>query len=148
MILDQFSQFQSGAVGVDVPEYLQFRMGGANSIRGYDLDSLGQTLYGKNQFIATAEYSFQLRPIREYKILNMSFSLGLAAAVFVDNGIAWNQGSDFNATRNSVGAGFGLRLLVPGMQMFRFDFAKGEGGGLLFAFGTGSKFDAQTHRIR
>jgi outer membrane protein insertion porin family len=143
-----FAQFQSGVVGVNVPDYLQFRMGGANSIRGYDLDSLGQTLYGKNQFIVTTEYSFQLRPIRQYAIFKWTFSLGLSAAVFADNGIAWSQGSDFNTSRNRIGGGAGLRVLVPGMGMIRFDFAQGEGGGFAFNFATGFKFDAQTKRVR
>jgi outer membrane protein assembly factor BamA len=39
----------SGDVGVDIPVYMQFNLGGANSVRGWDLGSRE----GKNQFINT-----------------------------------------------------------------------------------------------
>ena len=34
--------YQEGQIGHDIPGYMQFRMGGANSIRGYDIDVLGK----------------------------------------------------------------------------------------------------------
>jgi outer membrane protein assembly factor BamA len=139
---------QSGEVGVDIPEYLQYRMGGANSIRGYDPVELGSTLYGKNQYIVTLEYGVPLRRIREYRILSWTFSLGLDAALFLDHGGAWNEPHELSLERSRTGAGVGLRLLVPGMEQFRFDFAWGEGGSFQFHFASGTKLAAQRNRLR
>ena len=45
------ASFQTGEVGDTLPEYLQFALGGANTVRGWSLGSRT----GRNQFIGTAE---------------------------------------------------------------------------------------------
>ena len=139
---------QSGTVGQDIPGYLQYHLGGANSIRGYDPIELGTQLYGKNQYIFTFEYGFPVRPIREYRLFKWTISLGLDVAAFLDHGLAWNEAEEISLKRSRTGIGAGFRLLVPGMEQFRFDFGVGEGGELQFHFASGAKMPAQRNRIR
>ena len=47
-----------GEVGVNLPEYLQFALGGGNSVRGWDLGSRR----GRNQFIGSIEYTYVAQP--------------------------------------------------------------------------------------
>jgi outer membrane protein insertion porin family len=139
---------QSGAVGVDIPSYLQYFMGGANSIRGYDFEQLGQSLYGKNQMIVTLEYQYLLLPIRAIPILRWTFAAGCEIAAFTDTGIAWSDEADFNIDRLKTGFGLGLRLLIPGTDVMRFDIALGEDGDVYFHFGVWPKLVAQRQRVR
>lgn len=139
---------QSGTVGEDIPVYLQYHLGGANSVRGYDPIELGQELYGKNQYLFTLEYGFPVRPIREYHVLKWTFSLGLDVAAFLDHGQAWDDWGAIALENSRTGLGAGIRLLVPGMEQFRFDLAWGEGGELQFHFASGTKMAAQRNRIR
>jgi outer membrane protein assembly factor BamA len=138
---------QSGTLGVDVPTYLDYYMGGANSIRGYDPEQLGEVLFGKNQLISTVEYRYALVPLRSFRIIKWSFSLGVQGAGFVDLGTAWSDQSQLTGDRFRVGWGFGLRLIVPNNEMIRFDLGFSESG-VHFHFGTWSKFTAQRFRIR
>ena len=55
-MLSGLVSLQSGELGTDVPGYLNYFMGGANSIRGYGVTDLGEELSGKNQMLGTAEY--------------------------------------------------------------------------------------------
>jgi len=59
------TSLQSGTVGEDVPKYLQYRLGDANSIRGQDFH-FGKTLYGKNQLITTVEYQISVVRLKPY----------------------------------------------------------------------------------
>lgn len=138
---------QSGTLGVDVPVYLDYYMGGANTIRGYDVEELGRMLFGKNQLISTVEYRYALVPLRSFRIIKWSFSLGIQGAGFVDLGTAWSEQSELTGGRFRVGYGFGVRLIVPNNEMVRFDFGFSESGAH-FHFGTWSKFTAQRLRIR
>ena len=54
--LTSLATLQTGTVGVDIPIYSDFHIGGTNTIRGYELDSRS----GKNQLINTAEYRYML----------------------------------------------------------------------------------------
>lgn len=139
---------RTGEVGRTVPSYMQFYMGGANTIRGYDLFELGPTLFGKNQTIVTVEYQYALVEPREVQILFLPLRFGIQLAGFADWGIAWSEGADFNTDRGKLGVGAGVRLLVPGTEMLRFDFAHGEDGKIRFAFGADIKLDAQKNRLR
>jgi len=113
----------SGEVDVDIPEYMQFVLGGANTVRGWDLGSR----IGKNQFINTVEYWHMLKPLRRYEFWFLKQAIGLQGAVVVDVGTAWNNNDEFH--RNWIGgAGVGLRLIIPSITMVRFDVAVGEGG--------------------
>jgi outer membrane protein assembly factor BamA len=148
LLVSSLTSLQSGTVGVDLPEYLIYRMGGANSIRGYSIEDLGVTLYGKNQLIGTLEYSLNLMRLQRWDFWKFALSLGLDFAVLADAGIAWSEPQDLALRRARAGLGAGLRLLVPGSEMVRFDVGWSPEGGFHFHFASGSKPVAQRQRIR
>ncbi len=136
----------SGAVGDDLAAWQDFSIGGTNSVRGWELDSRR----GKNQFINTAEYRITLV---EPKVLSpiggLSLDVGLQLAFFGDVAVAWNTSDEFKKQNAIGGYGVGLRLLVPFVNMFRFDFAKGEAGSSFKVhIGSFAKPVAQRFRVR
>jgi outer membrane protein insertion porin family len=148
VMLSGLASLQSGTVDEDVPVYLLYRMGGANSIRGYEIEDLGVRLYGKNQLIGTAEYSLTLLPLRRFDIWKFALRLGLEAALFTDAGIAWSEPGELAMNRVKGGMGAGLRLLVPGTEMVRLDVGWSPEGGFHFHFASGTKPVAQRQRLR
>ena len=139
---------QSGTVGVDIPEYMQYNLGGANSIRGYTADGLGMKLFGKNQLIFTMEQRFDIIPLTEVKVFSWSLNAGLQGALFLDSGIAWSTPEEFTWERETTGVGVGLRVLFPWVNMIRLDVGFNKDWESTFNLGFGSKFDAQRNRIR
>lgn len=148
LLLSGLATVQSGTVGEDVPVYLTYHLGGANSIRGYQLETLGPTLHGKNQLLATAEYNLTVVDVARRDYWKWSYSLGMQLAVFADAGIAWNEPEEFEWTRFHGGGGAGLRLLVPGAEQVRLDLGWSRQGGLHFHFANGTKPAAQRQRLR
>jgi len=148
LMLSGLLSLQSGEVGVDTPEYLQYRLGGANTIRGYHVERLGRVLYGLNQLLGTAEYSFRVVPLRRFDIWKLSFRLGLEIALFGDVGVAWTESRDLNATRARAGGGTGLRILIPGNEMVRMDFGWSPQGGFRVHLAGGTKPERQRDRLR
>jgi outer membrane protein assembly factor BamA len=138
-----FAVFQSGEVGTDLPEYLQFGLGGTNSVRGWSLGSR----VGKNQAIGTVEYTYALVPVRSFTVFGVNLYGGVQAAAFSDVGLAWNDHA--SASDAIDGYGVGLRLLFPFVDVMRLDLAFGEpGGGARFSFGINLKADKQRDRVR
>jgi len=148
LVLAGLLTLQSGVVGRDLPEYMDFHLGGSNSIRGHDLEKLGPALFGKNQWLGTLEYRFLLLPSREYVILGLAGDLGLAGALFVDHGLAWSRRDDLALGRSRTGFGLGLRLLMPAVDMTRFDIGFDEDGSWRVHFAVFSKMAAQRFRLR
>jgi outer membrane protein insertion porin family len=148
VLLSTLLTLQSGTVGVDVPGYLTYYLGGANTIRGYSIEELGPALHGKNQFLATAEYNFNLLPLARRDIFKWAYSLGLQLALFSDLGTAWSESDEFTANRFRAGVGAGVRLLAPGAEQVRFDFGWSEAGGFQFHFASGTKPANQRQRLR
>ena len=74
--------------------------------------------------------------------------MGFQVGVFGDVGTAWSTREEFD--QNWIGGGgVGLRLLLPGSVMFRFDVAGGESGAGLGLFISGrEKAAAQLDRVR
>ncbi|PLW66949.1 autotransporter assembly complex protein TamA [Pseudohalioglobus lutimaris] len=91
------------ALGINfnqVPEYFEFRAGGARSVRGYGFEELfaADTITGgKHLAVASVEYEHE-------------FISNFSAAVFLDAGNAFN---DFDDIDEKLGAGFGLRWRSP-----------------------------------
>jgi translocation and assembly module TamA len=83
-----------------MPEFYEFRGGGARNIRGYGFETLfpedGIT-GGKHQVVASVEYEQRILP-------------DWSAAVFVDGGDAFNDPDDF---QTRIGAGIGVRWRSP-----------------------------------
>ena len=93
----------SSALGINfnqMPEYYEFRAGGARSVRGYAYESLfaSDTITGgKHQIVASIEYEHEIIP-------------DWSAAVFLDGGNAFN---DFDEINEKLGAGIGVRWRSP-----------------------------------
>ena len=83
-----------------MPEFYEFRGGGARNIRGYGFETLfpedGIT-GGRHQIIASVEYEQRILP-------------DWSAALFVDGGDVFNELDDF---QTRVGAGIGVRWRSP-----------------------------------
>jgi translocation and assembly module TamA len=83
-----------------LPEYYEFRAGGARSVRGYEFEELfpkDALTGGKHQAVASIEYEHEIIP-------------DWSAAVFLDGGNAFN---DFDDIDEKFGAGLGLRWRSP-----------------------------------
>lgn len=99
----------------DVPSVLLFRSGGANSVRGYEQDSIG--LPGPNgsvlpnRTLAVASFEYQ-KPISKNFSLALFHDMGSVSHNFTD--INWRHGS-----------GVGVRWFSP-IAPFSFDFAYGH----------------------
>lgn len=139
---------QTGQVDQQIPQYMQYFLGGANSIRGYKLEELGPNLYGQNQMLFNVEMRYLIYPVTAIKVFKWSVGVGLEAAAFGDIGVAWSRPGDFNSQRARNGYGAGVRVLLPGVESIRFDWAYGESGEMVFNFGVNSLFFARKLRIR
>lgn len=148
ILLSGLLSLQQGALGTDIPSYMDYNLGGANSIRGYAVTDLGPEFSGKNQMIGTVEYAVGVVPPRRVDVGPLSLRLGVELALFADGSIAWSEPKEFRLARARAGIGSGLRLLVPGTEMSRFDFGWSPTGGLQFHFGAGTKMQAQRARVR
>jgi len=148
VMVSGLATLQSGEVNTDIPVYMTYHMGGANSIRGYDVLELGKKIYGKNQLIGTAEYSFQLLPLQRWDFWKFAFRVGLDFALFTDVGTAWSDSTELSKNRFRGGAGAGVRLLVPGAEMVRFDVGWSQQGGFHFHIAGSTKPAGQRNRLR
>lgn len=148
LLLSGLMSLQVGEVGVGIPTYLQYRLGGANTIRGYDVEKLGRVLVGRNQLLGTAEYSFRVVPPRRFEIWKFNFRLGLEIALFGDVGSAWNDWPELNTRNTRAGVGTGVRLLIPGSDMVRVDLGWSPEGGLRIHLAGGTKPERQRNRLR
>lgn len=147
LLLSNLTSLQSGVLGADSPVYLDYLMGGSNSIRGHSVDELGKELYGKNQWLVTLEMQQNLVPVREIVVIKWPVTLGLQAALFADGGIAWTESEDLALDRVKTGFGIGFRPLLPAVGMLRLDLAVSDDG-VRFNLATQTKPEAQRQRIR
>jgi outer membrane protein assembly factor BamA len=145
LLLTSLTTLQSGVLGVDIPIYEDFHIGGTNTIRGWPLDAQS----GKNQFINTVEYRFLLREPRPFSVSFFTGYIGLQLAAFGDFGQAWNEADAFGLDEFIDGYGVGLRVLIPFVDEVRLDVAWGNPGeGLTFHFGIYPKAVMQRQRVR
>jgi translocation and assembly module TamA len=97
-----------------IPQSMLFRTGGSTSVRGYDLESLGDDESGA---VLGGRY-FALASIEG----THWFTDRIGAALFVDAGNAWNDLSRFPI---ALGTGVGLRVRSP-IGPLRIDVAYGH----------------------
>lgn len=143
--LFSLATWQTGTVGTTLPAYLQFALGGANTVRGWTLGSRN----ARNQYIATAEYTYVLRDVTPFSVFGANAYVGLQLAAFSDVGLAWNASSDFRLGSAIDGYGVGLRALVPFVDLIRVDVTFGEPGqGATAYFGVSLKATRQRQRVR
>jgi outer membrane protein insertion porin family len=110
----------SAGYGLDgLPDDERFRIGGAETVRGYKYGDLE----GDRMALANAEYRFRI-------------TKGLQGVLFCDAGQAWNADGSFDVSNTRVGYGAGVRIMVPVLGMIRIDYGIGDGGGqAYFSFG-------------
>jgi outer membrane protein insertion porin family len=148
LVLAGLLTLQTGNVGDQVPVYMDYHLGGSNSVRGHSVSDLGARLYGRNQWLGTAEYRFPLLSRHEYEVLGMAANLGLAGAAFVDYGLAWSRDAELDLGRGAVGFGAGVRMLLPAVEMTRLDVGFDLHGAWRIHFAAFSKMTAQRLRLR
>lgn len=101
-----------------LPPHEQYRIGGAETLRGYDYGEF----YGDKMVLLNAEYRFQIIK-------------GLQGVVFADGGATWLRDEPVSLADFSTGAGVGVRIDTP-IGMLRVDYGIGkEGGRAYFSFG-------------
>ena len=72
--LFSLASLQTGEVGNTLPEYLQYALGGGNSVRGWDLGARR----GRNQFIGTFEYTYVACPVSAFTVAGVNLYVGAA----------------------------------------------------------------------
>ena len=132
---------QSGTADV-VPAYMDFSLGGSNTVRGWEFNARR----GKNQFINSLEYRYTALETRAFRVFGVGLYAGVALAAFGDAGTAWNSSDQFS-DGIIAGAGAGLRIFLPFINMIRIDFALGDGNAHAH-FGINEKSVAQRNRVR
>jgi outer membrane protein insertion porin family len=136
---------QTGAVGKDIPVHEILHIGGTNSLRGWEINAR----QGKDQWLNTFEYRYDLVKVRDFSVKGLNFYAGVQLAAFADSGSAWNESSEFS--KNFIGgAGFGIRLIVPYVNLVRLDFGfLGQSGhDVIPHFGVLEKAVYQRRRVR
>lgn len=111
----------SGGSGISaLPDHERFRIGGAETVRGYKYGDLE----GDRMVFGNAEYRFTL-------------TKGLQGVLFCDAGQAWDVGGSFDFANTKVGYGLGVRVTVPVLGTIRVDYgiSKDQGGQAYFSFG-------------
>ncbi|MCA9752574.1 MAG: BamA/TamA family outer membrane protein [Gemmatimonadetes bacterium] len=109
-----------------IPEYRQLSVGGNGTIRGRE----SEVDQGNSIAFASAELRFPILPQVRFSIpvpgvlrRISNVDLRVDGAVFVDTGTAWEDRHDIGATRFHTGAGFGLRIFLPVLELARFELA-------------------------
>jgi outer membrane protein assembly factor BamA len=144
-MMTSLTRLRTGELGQTIPSYLSYNLGGANTIRGWNLDAR----HGKNEMINSVEYLYSLMKPRPLSLKGVNLYLGIRLAAFTDFGIAWADSQDFNSGTWIAGAGVGIRLLIPFLEVIRFDLAYGEpGAGIHSHTGIQWKADRQRPRVR
>lgn len=121
-----------------VPFYRNFALGGGSSIRGQEPG----VVTGKNfargstelriHLIGTHRVGFNL-PLLPPKISRLSnFDFRIDGALFADAGTAWNYSQDLADAPVKWGAGFGLRVFLPFVELVRLELAFDEQGNPTF----------------
>jgi outer membrane protein assembly factor BamA len=144
MALYSMATFTTGEVGVDIPIYMDFHIGGTNSVRGWPLGSRA----GKNQWLSTVEYWYRAFDDARFRFWFVRWRMGLQLGAFGDIGTAWSTSREFGD--NFIGGGgAGVRLTIPVVVLLRLDVAYArEQFGFKLAIGGGEKAQAQRNRVR
>jgi outer membrane protein assembly factor BamA len=125
----------------DVPPYRLISIGGGSTIRGLESGILvGESftrasLELRIRLLKSKRMSFQLPllPKKMGKISNIDFRVD--GVLFSDAGKAWFHEDDFNDFDKAPikgGAGFGLRLFLPFVELLRMELAFDEEGNPTF----------------
>jgi outer membrane protein insertion porin family len=144
--LASYATFQVGDVGTDIPSYQTFFIGGTNSVRGWDTGSRE----GKNELLNTFEYRWDVKEPKAFTLLKkFTAYIGIQVALLADVGLAWDDQDEITSDNIIGGVGAGIRLLIPFINVLRFDVAYGErGASSNLHIGGLEKVEKQRERIR
>ena len=137
------ASFQTGEVGETLPEYLQFALGGANTVRGWSLGSRT----GRNQFIGTADTRSSPGRWRRFRFLDSTRTVDCSSSRLPIPG--WRGTTVPTASRRSLATVPASGSSFPSSISVRIDVAWGEPGqGAAAYFGISLKAARQRQRVR
>ncbi len=122
---------QGGTIFGEFPPYEAFRIGGTNSVRGYDEGRIGS---GKSFAILSAEYRFPI-----FSILNGVFFADYGTDLGTGNQVLGSPAVVRGKPGSGLGYGAGVRIRSP-LGSIRVDYGIAEDGNTQFSFGIGEKF--------
>ncbi len=123
--------FQAGTVIGTLPPYEAFRLGGSNSVRGWDEGRIGS---GRSFALIAAEYRFPV-----FSIVGGVLFAEYATDLGSGNTVPGDPAGIRNKPGSGGGYGLGLRVQSP-LGNIRIDYGLGTNGGSQFSFGLSEKF--------
>ena len=122
---------QGGTVIGDLPPTEAFRLGGRNSVRGYDSGDIGS---GRSYFLASGEYRFPVgRDVGGVIFVDFASDLGTGDSVL------GKPASVRDKPGTGAGVGLGVRVRSP-VGLVRLDVGIGNSGEIKFVLGTKQRF--------
>ena len=122
---------QAGTVIGDLPPTEAFRLGGRNSVRGYDSGDIGS---GRSYFLASGEYRFPLgRDVGGVIFVDFASDLGTGDSVL------GKPASVRDKPGTGAGVGLGVRVRSP-VGLLRLDVGVSDSGEIKFVLGTKQRF--------
>lgn len=122
---------QAGTVIGDLAPLEAFRLGGRNSVRGYDSGDIGT---GRSYFLASGEYRFPVgRDVGGVLFVDFASDLGTGDSVL------GKPASVRDKPGTGAGAGVGVRVRSP-FGLIRLDVGVSDGGEIKFVLGTKQRF--------
>ncbi|MEG3918766.1 BamA/TamA family outer membrane protein [Microcoleus sp. T3_A4] len=122
---------QAGTVIGDLPPTEAFRLGGRNSVRGYDGGDIGS---GRSYFLASGEYRFPVgQDVGGVIFVDFASDLGTGDSVLGKPAVVRDK--------PGTGAGVGVGVRVrSSFGLIRLDMAVSDSGDLKFILGTKQRF--------
>jgi outer membrane protein insertion porin family len=122
---------QGGTVIGDLPPTEAFRLGGRNSVRGYDGGEIGS---GRSYFLASGEYRFPVgRDVGGVVFVDFASDLGTGDSVLGKPAVVRDK--------PGTGAGVGLGVRVrSSLGLIRLDMGVSDAGEIKFVLGTKQRF--------
>ena len=122
---------QAGTVIGDLPPTEAFRLGGRNSVRGYDSGDIGS---GRSYFLASGEYRFPVgRDVGGVIFVDFESDLGTGDSVLGKPAVVRDK--------PGTGAGVGVGVRVRSrFGLIRLDMGVSDSGDLKFVLGTKQRF--------
>ncbi|MEP6490498.1 BamA/TamA family outer membrane protein [Microcoleus vaginatus GB2-A3] len=122
---------QAGTVIGDLPPTEAFRLGGRNSVRGYDSGDIGS---GRSYFLASGEYRFPVgRDVGGVLFVDFASDLGTGDSVLGKPAVVRDK--------PGTGAGVGVGVRVRSrFGLIRLDVGVSDSGDLKFILGTKQRF--------
>ena len=122
---------QGGTVIGDLPPTEAFRLGGRNSVRGYDSGDIGS---GRSYFLASGEYRFPVgRDVGGVIFVDFASDLGTGDSVL------GKPASVRDKPGTGAGVGLGVRVRSP-VGLLRLDVGVSDSGEIKFVLGTKQRF--------